>query len=115
MRAILIVLDSVGIGSTRAAHHYGDDGAATLGHNFDHEPDLKLSQLDSLGLRLAHQRKDTPTTLLPGCAYGWMQPASKGKETSTGHWEIAGAITEEPFATFTKFPRTLLGLSLIHI
>ncbi len=109
MRAILIVLDSVGIGSTTDAHHYSDEGADTLGHIFEHVPDLKLSQLDSLGLRLAHQRKDTPTKLLPGCAYGWMQPASKGKDTSTGHWEIAGAITEEPFATFTKFPSSLLG------
>lgn len=108
MRAILIVLDSVGIGGAPDAADYGDNGADTLGHVLKQSPQLRLSHLDSLGLSLAHQRKTSPGKILPGTAYGWMHSASAGKDTCTGHWEIAGAITAQPFATFSQFPEPLV-------
>lgn len=108
MRAILIVLDSVGIGGAPDAADYGDDGADTLGHIFEQSPHLRLAHLDSLGLSLAHQRNSTPAKMLAGATYGWMSSASKGKDTSTGHWEIAGAITTDAFATFSRFPSSLI-------
>ena len=108
MRAILIVLDSVGIGGAPDAADYGDDGADTLGHIFEQSPHLRLAHLDSLGLSLAHQRNSTPAKMLAGATYGWMSSASKGKDTSTGHWEIAGAVTTDAFATFSRFPSSLI-------
>jgi phosphopentomutase len=108
MRAAVIVLDSLGIGSTPDAHNYDDHGADTLGHILGHSPDLGIRRLNSLGLSLAHQRKMTPDNILPGSGYGWMRPASKGKDTCTGHWEIAGAITTDSFATFKEFPEPLI-------
>ncbi|MCP4848540.1 MAG: phosphopentomutase [Verrucomicrobiaceae bacterium] len=108
MRAILIVLDSVGIGGAPDAADYGDHGADTLGHIFERCPDLRLPTLESLGLSLAHGRNCSPVNVAPGASYGWMRPASAGKDTCTGHWEIAGAITTHPFKTFKRFPESLV-------
>ncbi|MDQ6913622.1 MAG: phosphopentomutase [Verrucomicrobiota bacterium] len=104
MRALLLVLDSVGIGHAPDAASYGDEGANTLGHIFERMPDLTLPNLDSLGL----------SALLKGehgkfrASYGRMRERSAGKDTTTGHWEIAGVILDEPFATFEKFPEELV-------
>ncbi len=112
MRALLIVLDSVGIGGAPDAAAYGDEGADTLGHVRGRMPGLELPHLASLGLWRAHCR--APGTapglaaLRPGASYGWMAEASAGKDTTTGHWEIAGAVTREPFATFEAFPAGLV-------
>ena len=108
MRAILIVLDSLGIGGAPDAADYGDHGADTLGHICEHSPQLRLPHLESLGLSLAHQRNITPANMLPGSGYGWMRSASMGKDTTTGHWEIAGVITTEAFTTFKRFPDSLV-------
>ena len=106
MRALLLVLDSVGVGEAPDAAQYGDEGANTLGHIFQQRPDLMLPNLVSLGL---------PSILnVPGAAigdrasFGRMQERSAGKDSTTGHWEIAGVILEEPFATFEKFPDELV-------
>ncbi len=108
MRAVLIVLDSVGIGGATDAETYGDFGADTLGHIFEHVPTLQLPNLDSLGLCHAYQRNTVPTDMRAGSGYGWMSAASKGKDTTAGHWEIAGVITSKPFTTFKKFPDDLV-------
>ncbi|MFP6874833.1 MAG: phosphopentomutase [Verrucomicrobiales bacterium] len=108
MRAVLIVLDSVGIGGAPDAEDYGDLGADTLGNILKQASTLELPNLNSLGLSRSHQRNPNPADLRPGAHYGWMRAASKGKDTTTGHWEIAGVITSEPFATFKRFPDELL-------
>ena len=108
MRALLLVLDSVGCGGAPDAAAYGDEGADTLGHIFVSNPDLALPTLDSLGLgRILGRARAEQST--PRAAWGRLREASAGKDTTTGHWEIAGAVLREPFATFEKFPRELLG------
>jgi phosphopentomutase len=101
-----MVLDSVGIGGASDAAQYGDDGADTLGHIFERVPGLRLPNLCSLGLPelLEINRK---RTLCAG-SYGRMQEKSAGKDTTTGHWEIAGVILDQPFATFERFPGALV-------
>jgi phosphopentomutase len=106
MRALLLVLDSVGVGEAPDAAQYGDEGANTLGHILQQRPDLILPNLVSLGL--------SSILNVPGAAigdrasFGRMQERSAGKDSTTGHWEIAGVILEEPFATFEKFPDELV-------
>lgn len=109
MRALLLVLDSVGIGGAPDAAQYGDEGANTLGHILGRAPELRLPNLDSLGLRElvpAHRSHGSYTTYKS--SYGKMTERSAGKDTTTGHWEIAGVILEEPFATFERFPDELV-------
>jgi phosphopentomutase len=104
-RALVIVLDSVGCGGAGDASAYGDEGADTLGHLLDREP-LELPNLARLGLLHALGR-GAPATL-PGASWAVMSEASAGKDTTTGHWELAGCVLEEPFDTFDAFPQDLL-------
>ncbi len=104
-RALLIVLDSLGIGAAPDAAAYGDDGANTLGHILDHEPGLQLPALWQLGMgRILNRAPDVPVR----ASYGRMQERSAGKDSTTGHWELAGAVLDEPFATFKRFPDELV-------
>ena len=109
MRALLLVLDSVGIGHAPDADDYGDAGANTLGHILEQRPDLQLPNLDSLGLGElgpAHRSYVSHTTCKS--SFGRMTERSAGKDTTTGHWEIAGVILEEPFAVYERFPDELV-------
>jgi phosphopentomutase len=107
MRALVIVLDSVGIGHAPDADKYGDEGANTLGHIMEHLPDLALPNLAKLGLGELIGRPDP--TLRPYLAsYGKMQERSMGKDTTTGHWELAGSIIDVPFSTYATFPKALV-------
>ena len=118
MRALVLVLDSVGIGGAPDAASYGDEGANTLGHILEKVPELRLPHLESLGLgELVGRDSVEPRTNSPRrldgvspyqSSYGKMQERSAGKDTTTGHWEIAGVILEEPFATFERFPDDLV-------
>lgn len=105
MRALLLVLDSVGIGGAPDAAAYGDEGADTLGHIFRETTGLELPNLDSLGLQNLMGRGEGSAR----ASYGRMRERSAGKDTTTGHWELANAILEKPFATFTSFPDELVG------
>ena len=109
MRALVLVLDSVGIGGAPDADKYGDDGANTLGHILEKSRELRLPNLESLGLPalLSADRSDGSHGTYKA-SYGVMQERSAGKDTTTGHWEIAGVILEEPFATFERFPDELV-------
>lgn len=102
-RALLLVLDSVGCGHAPDAEQYGDAGADTLGHILEHFPDLAIPNLRRLGwdriLGLGGE---------PAASWGRMREQSAGKDTTTGHWELAGAILTEPFATFEAFPPELI-------
>lgn len=104
-RALVIVLDSVGCGGARDAAAYGDEGADTLGHLFEREG-LELPNLSRLGLFELLNRGTAE--LLPRAAFARMSEASAGKDTTTGHWELAGCVLEEPFDTFESFPQDLL-------
>ncbi|MFT5107966.1 MAG: phosphopentomutase [Pseudoalteromonas tetraodonis] len=113
MRAILIVLDSVGIGHAPDATDYGDAGSDTLGHILETVPTLALPNLNSIGLE--HSRQGAAgaeiadnAELLTGTCFAWMSETAKGKDTTSGHWEIAGAVLDDAFATFKKFPPALI-------
>jgi phosphopentomutase len=109
VRALLLVLDSVGIGHAPDAAQYGDEGANTLGHILERAPDLRLPNLDLLGLGelVPAHRSDVSDTTYKS-SYGRMTERSAGKDTTTGHWEIAGVILEEPFAIYERFPDELV-------
>ena len=109
-RAILIVLDSVGIGALPDAADYGDAGSNTLVHIADAVGGLDLPNLASLGLPLlTNEGVGGRFAELIGC-YGKMAELSKGKDTDTGHWEMMGVITEHPFPTYPNgFPPDLIG------
>lgn len=112
MRALGIILDSVGCGYARDADAYGDSGADTLGKIFTREK-IQLPNLARLGLydllRENHQSIPLSPDLLHGSQATRLHEASAGKDTTTGHWEIAGAITTIPFATFPTFPPDLIA------
>jgi phosphopentomutase len=105
MRALLIVLNGAGAGPAPDAAKYGDEAADTLGHLFEHCPDLELPALFSLGLGEI-LRIGARTS--PAASHGRMRPRSAGKDTTLAHWEIAGIISQESFATYDRFPDTLV-------
>lgn len=109
-RCLLLVLDSAGVGYAPDAAAYGDEGANTLGHILERRPQTRLPALRSLGLdqALALARGEEPCSPPPRGAAGVLTERSAGKDTTTGHWELAGAVTEVPFATFEKFPEELV-------
>jgi phosphopentomutase len=106
-RAIVIVLDSVGIGELPDAGAYGDQGSNTLGNIARRRP-LRLPVLTSLGLdRLVPELAASGTA--PRGAYGRMAEASAGKDSVTGHWEMTGVVLDRPFPTFPDgFPAALV-------
>ncbi|TCZ61314.1 phosphopentomutase [Roseicella aquatilis] len=103
MRSLVIVLDSVGCGAAPDAARYGDAGADTLGHIIA-RTGLRLPALDGLGLARIMGREGPS----PGACWGRMRPRATGKDSTTGHWEIAGVALDEPFAVFEAFPPELL-------
>lgn len=112
-RAIIIVLDSVGIGELPDAEKYGDKGSNTLVNIQKAIPAMNLTHLCSLGLGNIDGADISllGKTNSPTGAYGKMAEASIGKDTTTGHWEMAGIITEKPFPTFTEtgFPDEIIN------
>ena len=105
MRALLLILDSVGCGSAPDAAAYGDEGSDTLGHIYERTPGFALPNLEQLGLARILNRENAP---VPQGSWGRMRERSAGKDTTTGHWEIAGAVLEKPFTVFEKFPAALV-------
>ncbi|MFW6266824.1 MAG: phosphopentomutase [Halanaerobium sp.] len=108
-RVILIVLDSVGIGELPDAAEYGDQGAATLPNIAAELGGLKLPNLEKLGLGKIESIKGISAELKAEGAYGKAAEKSKGKDTTTGHWEIAGLISKQPFPTYPEgFPAEVM-------
>ena len=104
-RVTLIVLDSIGVGAMPDAESYGDLGANTFQHIIDTVPDIKIPELTKLGMHNIDGLNNLGRHKNPSGAYGRMQEISNGKDTITGHWEIAGLYTEIPFKTFSEgFP-----------
>ena len=109
-RVILIVLDSVGIGYLPDAHLYGDEGSNTLGHIVEKYPAMHIPNMISLGLGNIDPSILLPKVENPLAAYGKAMEQSAGKDTTTGHWEIAGTILEKPFPTFLDgFPTSFMA------
>ncbi|MFB3828889.1 MAG: phosphopentomutase [Bryobacteraceae bacterium] len=107
-RIILIVLDSVGIGETPDAAAYGDAGSDTLGNIARVRP-LALPNLCALGLGNIRPMEGIPAAAEPGGSFGRCAPASPGKDTTTGHWEMVGIHLERPFPLYgSGFPREIM-------
>src|SRR5437870_8682376 len=104
-RAIVIVLDSVGIGELPDASAYGDEGSNTLG-NIAKQIPLKIPTLRSLGLDrlvdLSLPAEARSAKAGPKAARGKMAEASAGKDSVTGHWEMMGIVLDRAFPTFPK-------------
>jgi phosphopentomutase len=109
-RAIVIVLDSVGIGELPDAAAYGDQGSNTVG-NISAHVRLHLPTLAALGLtRLVSLRDQAAPPVAPMAAYGRMREASPGKDSVTGHWELMGLVLDRPFPTFPNgFPADVIA------
>jgi phosphopentomutase len=108
--ALLIVLDSVGIGHAPDAAAFGDEGANTLGHLRAAVPGFSLPHLDAAGLRRCEAlAAGAPLEAPAGLSHACLSERSAGKDTVTGHWELAGAVVAEPFATFARFPDALVA------
>lgn len=107
-RVVLIVLDSAGVGALPDADQYGDEGANTLGHIAD-ELGLVMPNCGALGLGNIINLKGTPPCDDPGGRYGRAAEKSKGKDTTTGHWEIAGLVLDKPFPLYPDgFPDEII-------
>ena len=104
-RVLLIVLDSVGCGDAPDAEQYADVGSNTLGNISKAVNGLKLPNLKKFGLgNLTNIEGVSPVSETLG-AYGRLTEVSAGKDTTTGHWELAGLILEKPFPTYPNgFP-----------
>lgn len=99
-RAIIIVLDSVGVGELPDATSYGDAGANTLGHIAKAVEGLNLPNLARLGLGNIIPIEGLPPSKQPVACFGKMAEKSAGKDTTTGHWEIAGIVTKTPMPLY---------------
>ncbi|GAB6182148.1 phosphopentomutase [Desulfotomaculum defluvii] len=109
-RVTLIVLDSVGIGELPDAGDYGDKGSNTLANVAKAVQGINLPQLGRLGLGNIHSIEGVKPTANPLGAYGKMAEKSMGKDTTTGHWELAGIILEKPFRTYPNgFPSEIIS------
>lgn len=119
-RAIILMMDSFGIGGAPDAAAFGDEGADTFGHILDSYPDLKVPNLVSLGLLKAANAASGKNRLssaqgarlnMPS-KYGHCREVSLGKDTSSGHWELAGVPVTKPFGYFKpdypSFPEELV-------
>ena len=108
-RVFLTVLDSVGVGELPDADAYGDRGSDTLG-NISRAVRLKLPTLRSLGLPRVANVHGMAQVDTPAGAYGRMAERSPGKDSVTGHWEMAGVILERAFPTFPSgFPPEVIA------
>lgn len=99
-RVVIFVMDSVGIGALPDSEKFGDVGVSTLGSIARATNDFKIPNLVKLGLGHIEGIDYIEKTDAPIGAYGRMAEVSNGKDTSTGHWEIAGLLIEEPFQTY---------------
>ncbi|MBF0579419.1 phosphopentomutase [Erysipelotrichaceae bacterium RD49] len=109
-RIFVVVMDSFGAGPEPDAAAFGDEGADTMGHISEVMETWKIPNLQKLGLANLHPFKQVPPVEKPLGKYTTLREMSNGKDTMTGHWEMMGLETTEPFVTFTEhgFPDELI-------
>ena len=108
-RAVILILDGVGIGGAPDAADYGDAGSDTLGNVARACGGLDLPRLERFGLGNIRPLEGLKQRGDAAGAWGIMRPASAGKDSTTGHWEIAGVHIERPFPTFPNgFPHEIV-------
>lgn len=108
-RFVLIVLDSVGIGELPDATDFGDIGAHTLKHVKESVDELNIPYMKKLGIYNIDETGLPPQADVTGC-YGKAAERAKAKDTTNGHFEIAGLVVEKPFRVFGEsFPPRIIG------
>ncbi len=114
-RVFILVLDGAGVGALPDAAKFGDQGSNTLGHVLFENQGLKIPHLFSLGLGEILRNNSLPETeqitepTQPRGAYGKMAELSPGKDTITGHWELAGLVLTDPFPLYPQgFPLEII-------
>jgi phosphopentomutase len=108
-RIVLVVLDSVGMGEMPDAAAWGDAGSDTLGH-ICASREVRLPNLQTLGLGNVRPLAHVPPAASPRGSYGRCATQSNGKDTTTGHWEMAGIVLDEAFPTYPEgFPADVLA------
>lgn len=109
-RVLLIVLDSAGCGALPDAAAYGDEGSNTLGHTAAAVGGLKLPHLAEMGLGNILPLEGVPPASEPRASWGRMAERSPGKDTTTGHWELAGLVLDRPFPVYPQgFPPEIIA------
>lgn len=109
-RIICLVADGFGVGAAPDAKDYGDEGSNTLGHVASSLGGIRLPNLEKLGIGNLGDFKGISKVANPKALSGRLAEKSSGKDTTTGHWEIAGLVTKVAFATFPNgFSETLLN------
>ena len=109
-RVILVVLDGVGAGELPDADQYGDLGSNTLAHTAEAVGGLHMPNMGRLGLGRITPILGVPTSETSLGGYGKMREASPGKDTITGHWEMAGVVLPQPFPTYPHgFPPDVIS------
>ncbi len=107
-RFILVVLDGLGVGELPDAADFGDAGANTLGNLSRSVGGLRLPNFEKLGLGCILPIEGVPPAPAPAASWGRMAELSKGKDSTLGHWELAGLVTERPLPTYPEgFPGEL--------
>ena len=100
-RVILVILDGMGVGALPDSLDYGDATTVNTLASIDaHKQKLQLPQLQKMGIGNITPLTQVPPAEIPSASYGKAMELSKGKDTTTGHWEIAGVHTKNPFAYF---------------
>ena len=108
-RAIVLILDGVGIGALPDAEQYGDEGSNTLVNLAQHCGGLKLPVLEEMGLGNIDDIKGIKKVAKPTACFGKMAEKSPGKDSTSGHWELCGIILEKAFPTFPQgFPAEII-------
>ncbi len=108
MTVTLVVLDSVGVGPLPDAAAFGDEGAHTLDHVVT-STGVALPNLARLGLGCVDGVESLPCPPAPLASHGRLHELSAGKDTTTGHWEFMGVVTEQPFRTYERFPAGVMA------
>lgn len=109
-RVIVIVLDACGVGELPDADRYGDKGASTIPNVARSQGGLNMPNCQKLGLGNIVDILGVPPAEKPLACYGKMAERSAGKDSTSGHWEIAGIITDKPFPVYSSgFPPELVA------
>ncbi len=109
-RAVIIVLDGLGIGPAHDTDAYGDGGSDTLGNTLRSVGGAALPHLEALGLGRCAALAGVAAVAAPSAAWGTCQPAGAGKDSTTGHWELCGLTLARPFPTYPSgFPDEVIA------